>query len=279
MDLTNQIAESDATGFDRGLYADIRSTFRAPVVNSIWRTLLANEPALTRHIWGQTKPAFETREFAAFSVAFRDRILSAVEPDAPRYEPADVGLDPAAVTELRGQLAAFDAVAPRLAVLFALVTRRLDGRPVGTENVGEAAAAPFPEWLDADRGRPPTMVSHDEARAVIPDDVAGDFGEMVPSVYRCLAQWPAYLERASADLRPVLGGESFRETRRDAFGLVETYLDPDGLAAVGATPETVDGLRDLFGTFLDGGREILPLLHVYAATVGAAGERRGVAFP
>lgn len=288
MDPTEQIPEADATGFQRGLYADVRATFRTPLVNSIWRTLLANEPELTRYVWGQTKPAFETREFAAFSVAFRDRILSAIEPDLPRYGPSNVDIDPAEFAELRGQLAAFDVVAPRLALLFALVTRRLDGRPVGTEDVGEAAAAPFPAWLDADRGRPPTMVSHEEARAAVPDDLARDFGEMVPSIYRCLAQWPTYLERADGDLRPALGSASYRDARQDAFGLVETYLDrlpytprldPDGLAAVGTAPETIDELGDLFQMFLEGAREVLPLLHVYTATVGAVGERRGLAFP
>lgn len=148
MDPTDQLSAADAAGLQRGMYADIRTTFRAPIVNSIWRTLSANEPELARYLWGQTKPAFETREFAGFSVAFRDRIISAVEPELPRYDPEDVDVDPAGFAELRGQLATFDTVAPRLAVLFALVTRRLDGRPVGT---GEAAAAPFPAWLDADR--------------------------------------------------------------------------------------------------------------------------------
>jgi hypothetical protein len=69
--------------------------------------------------------------------------------------------------------------------------------------------------------------------------------------------------------------------------LVETYLDrlpytprldPDGLAGIGVTEGTVADLRDLFGTFLEARREILPLLHVYAATVGATGERRGSRF-
>jgi len=111
---------------------------------------------------------------------------------------------------------------------------------------------------------------------------------MIPSIYRCLAQWPTYLERADADLRPALESAPYREARRDAFGLVETFLDrlpytpsldPDGLAAVGTAPETVDDLRNLFGTFLESSKEILPLLHVYAATVGTAGERRRFAFP
>lgn len=288
MDPTDQVYEADATDLQRGLYADIRETFRAPIVNSIWRTLVAHEPELTRYVWGQVKPAFETRAFAAFTVAFRDRALSAVEPDLPRYEPADVDLDPAAFTELRGQAATFDAVAPRLAVLFCLMDRRLNDRPVGTGAAGEAAAAPAPDWLDHDRGRPPSMLPQEEARAAMPDDLAGGFGEMVPSVYRCLAQWPSYLDRAREDLRPAVESEAFEDARTDAVDLAETYLDrlpytprvdPDGLAGVGAAEEAVEELRELFSTFRAGGEELLPLLCVYAATVGAAGQRDALAFP
>lgn len=288
MDPTEQVYEADATDRQRGLYTDIRETFRAPIVNSIWRTLVAHEPALTRYAWGQVKPAFETREFAAFTVAFRDRVLSAAEPDLPRYDPVEVDLDPAAFTELRGQAATFDAVAPRLAVLFCLMDRRLHDRPVGTETGGEASTAPFPGWLDRDRGRPPSMLPQDEAREAMPDDLAGGFGGMVPSVYRCLAQWPPYLDRAWADLRPVVESDAFGDARTGAFDLAETYLDrlpytprvdPDALEGVGADEETVGELRDLFSTFRDGGERLLPLLSVYAATVDAAGERRALTFP
>jgi hypothetical protein len=257
-------------------------------VNSIWRTLVANEPELTQYIWGQVKPAFQTREFAAFTVAHRNRVIATVGADLPEYDPADPGVDPAAFTELREQLATFDVVSPRLTVLFCLLHRRVNDRPVGTERAGESATAPFPEWLDADRGRPPTMVSQQKARSAVPADLASGFGEMVPSVYRCLAQWPAYLERAAADLQPVIESRKYADASRNAFDLAETYLDrlpytpridPDGLAGQGADTGTIEELCDLFETFLSGGKKVLPLLHIHAATVGAAGERRTLAFP
>jgi hypothetical protein len=288
MDPTAQLFEAEAPDLQRGLYADIRETFRAPIVNSIWRTLSAHDPALTRYVWGQLKPAFETREFAAFSITFRDRVLAAAEPDIPRYDPAGLDLDPAAFTELRGQAATFDAVAPRLAVLFALLDRRLNDRPVGTEAGGEAATAPFPSWLDRDRGRQPTMLPQDQARDALPPEIAAGFGEMVPSVYRCFAQWPAYLDRAVADLEPILDSAALSTARTEAVDLVETYLDrlpysprvgPEGLAGVGVEEETVTELRDFIGTFRAGGEELMPLLHIYAATLGAEGERDALSFP
>lgn len=287
MDPTVQVFEADATPLQRGLYDDVRTTFRAPIVNSIWRTLVAHEPDLARYVWGQIKPVFETREFAAFTVAFRDRVLAAAGSDLPLYDPGDVDLDPAAFTELRGQLATFDVVAPRLAVLFCLMDRRLHDRPVGTDVSGAAATEPFPAWLDRDRGRPPSMVSQEETRAVLPDDLGGSFGEMVPSIYRCLAQWPSYLERSTTDLQSVFESVAFDDVGTVAFDLAETYLDripytprvdPSGFVDVGEDEMTVAELRDLFETFRAGGEAVLPLVHVYAATVGSEGEREGLVF-
>lgn len=288
MDPTEQVYEADATPVQRGLYADIKTTFRAPIVNSIWRTLVAHEPDLAVYIWGQVKPAFQTREFGALSIAVRDRILSAVEHDLPHYEPADVDLEPSAWTELRSQATTFDVVGPRLAVLFTLMDRRLREGDTGTTPGGRNTTAPFPTWLDRDRGRPPTMVSQSDARAVMPDTLAEEFGEMVPSVYRCLAQWPPFLDRAASDLRPLVESADVDDARSDAVELVETYLDrlpytprvdPEALAAVGADEATIAELQDLFATFRAGGETVLPRLHVYPATVGAAGERESLAFP
>lgn len=288
MDPTEQVYEADATPVQRGLYADIRTTFRAPIVNSIWRTLVAHEPDLAVYIWGQVKPAFQTREFAALSIAVRDRVLSAVEHDLPHYEPADVDLEPSAWTELRGQAATFDVVGPRLAVLFCVMDRRLQGGDTGTVPAGRNSTAPFPPWLDRDRGRPPTMVSQAEARAVMPEALADGFGEMVPSVFRCLAQWPTFLDHAATGLRPLVESTDFEDARSDVFDLVATYLDrlpytprvdPEALADVGADEAAIAALQELFTTFRAGGETVLPLLHVYPATVGAAGERERLAFP
>ena len=288
-DPTEQVYEDEATGWQAGLYTDIRETLRAPIVNSIWRTQLYHAPDVLRYVWGQLKPVFETRAFAEFSVAYRDTLLSAVDDGLPSYDPAAVGLEPAAFTELRGQLATFDAVSPRLAVLFVLMDRRLHGEPVGSEFEGSrAATAPFPDWLDADRGRPPTMLPQDRARERLPEALTGDFGDMVPSIYRCLAQWPAYLEQSWSDLEPVLDSEAYERAREEAFELVEQHLDrlahepavdPETLERHGVDRETVEGLQGLFGTFRAGGETVLPHLCLHATAVGAEGERAGLAGP
>jgi hypothetical protein len=289
MDPTKQLYEPEAHGWQHGLYADIKRTLRAPIVNSIWRTQMFHTPQFLRYAWGQLKPVFETREFAAFTVAYRDTLLTAVESELPGYDPATVNLAPSAVTELHGQLATFDVVSPRLIVLFKLMDRRLNDQAVGTnvEDAGEAATAPFPERLDRDRGRPPTMLPQDKSRAAMPDTLAGNFDEMVPSIYRCLAQWPSYLERAWNDLAPLLQSDAFETAREEALDLADTYLDrlastprvdPATLTEMGFDESTIGELQDLFAMFNANGSKVVPILPVYAATVGAAGKRDVLTF-
>ncbi|WP_415380237.1 halocarboxylic acid dehydrogenase DehI family protein [Halosimplex sp. TS25] len=289
MDRSKQVYEADASGWQRGLYDDVEATLRAPTVNSIWRIQMHHVPEFLRYAWGQIKPVYQTREFAAFSVAYRDTLLSGVDDGLPRYDPASVDVSPSAFTELRGQLATFDAVSPRLIVLFKLMYRLLNGRSVGSDaGDASAATAPFPEWLDDGRGRPPTMLSQDDARAVLPEDLEASLGDMVPSIYRVLAQWPSYLERAWTDLEPMFRGEPYVAAQTDALELADTFLDrlpytprvdPDALTEMGFDDETISEVQDLYETFIDVGTRVVPRLPVFAATVDAAGERDALTFP
>ncbi|PSP75784.1 hypothetical protein BRC86_02825 [Halobacteriales archaeon QS_3_64_16] len=291
MDTTKQLYETEASGWQRGLYDDIQHTFRAPTVNWIFRTTMANYPDFLRYAWGQLKPLYTTRAFARFSTAYRDAVLSTIE-DAtplPTYRRAALGIAPAEYRELRGQVGTFDVVAPRLALLFEVCDRALRGEPIGTEPEEDyAATAPFPAGLDRDRGRLPTMIDADS----VPDGLVGtvdsiqDFHGLddgLPSIYRCLCQWPAYLDRAWADLEPVVRGEGFEQAcaeasdRTDAFVDATPYqprLDPDSLRAAGFDDDVISDLQGLFEEFNGGAIEtVIPALPVYAATLDASGRR------
>lgn len=301
MDIDKQLYGSEATGWQRGVYEDAKATFRAPVVNWIFRTLMANEPEFTRYLWGQVKPAFQTRAFGRYSVAYRDAVLSATEEYAKgtgedgddsgisQYRRADLDLRPAEFRELRGQAATFDVVAPRLAALFEIVDRSLHDESVGSAGSEEAAATePMPQWLDRDRGLSPTMVGADS----VPEEVADTvdrirefhgLDEGLPSIYRCLAQWPAYLRTAWDDLEPNLESESFDRACERASEETDAFVDsllypprlsPDDLESRGMDAEAVSELQVLFETFNRGPIEtVLPALHVYATTLGVSGRR------
>ena len=292
MDATVQLLEHEATGWKAGTYDDIRRTLRAPLVNSVWRVAMAHEPELFRHAWHQLAPVFTTRRFAAFSVAYRDAVLSGV--DAAELDPSGLDISPAELTELRGQLATFDVVAPRLAVAFETCDRLLNGGRVATDPAtGRAATAPYPEPLDADRGRPVTLAGMDESAERAPEPVAAvrdyhDLGPMLPSIHRCLAQWPDAFDALWARLEPTFTASGYDDATDDAAALLDTFvrglptapaLTPAELDAAGFEADAAVALADHFADFNANAGGVLPTLHAYAATVGAAGERTALQFP
>lgn len=289
MDTSRQVYEADATGAVAGVYADVQQTFRAPVVNWIFRTLAANDPEVTRLLWAQVKPIFGTRAFGEFTVDWRDAVLSAVEDDAPRYRASDVDVSPAEWREMRGQLATFDVVVPRLAVFFEVVHRSLRGEAVGSNpRADRAATEPLPPWLDRDRGRAPTMAAFDDPPSSVRDEVEAiqrfhGFESGLPSIYRCLVQWPSLLRQVWADTEPVLASDAFDAACEAAGESTGTFVEelayrprltPADLANAGVADATVTALDDLFADFARGPVEtVLPAVPVFAASVGAAGER------
>ncbi|MWG34607.1 halocarboxylic acid dehydrogenase DehI family protein [Halomarina oriensis] len=284
MDTSRQLYANEATGWRRGVYDDVRETFRAPVVNWIFRTVMANDPELTRYAWGQVKPLFETRGFARLSVAYRDAVLSAL--DVPTYRRTEAGVSPAEFAELRGQLATFDVVAPRLAVLFETMDRALHDEHDPSPPDERWATGAFPDWLDRDRGAPPTMVdTPPEELADTVDSIRAfhGFEESLPSIYRCLAQWPTFLDTLWSDLDPVFEGEGFDRALAETTDLVDEFvgttpyrprLAPADLRGVGVDDTTIEGVQGLFREFNTGPVEtVLPALPAFAASVDASGER------
>jgi hypothetical protein len=287
MDTSLQLHESAATGWKRGLYDDIKRTFRAPLINWIFRTAMANQPAFTRYAWGQIKPIFETRAFARFTVEYRDALLSAFDdPESiPRYRPVELGIAPAEFRERRRQLATYDIVAPRLAVLFETMDRGLHGDLDPDPPDDRDVTAPFPTGLDRDRGHPPTLV--DDPPAAITDtidDIRSFHGldDQLPSIYRTLAQWPSALETTWNDIEPRFESDDF-VAARDATGeRVDEFiadvpytpqLAPETLASL-FDEEVVTDAQTLFRTFSgDTIETILLTLPVFAATVDAEGAR------
>ncbi|WP_324665015.1 halocarboxylic acid dehydrogenase DehI family protein [Haloarcula sediminis] len=291
MDRSDQLYEMAATGWQRGVYDDVQRTFRAPIVNWIWRTTMANYPDFCRHLWAQVKPLFETKAFARFSVRYRETVLSAIEREVeiPTYRRSELGVAPAEYTELRGQLATFDIVAPRLAVLFRVTNRTLHDEPVGADlEPDRAATAPFPAWLDSDRGRAPSMVPVDEFDEDIAETAAAlqdfhGFDDGLPSIYRCLAQWPVLFNTLWADLGSVLQHEPYERACGRADDLTDAFVDsapyspglaPDALRAQGFDEALIEDVQGLFREFDEGALDdVIPGLHLWAATVDAVGER------
>lgn len=292
MDTSAQLYEVDATDWKRGLYDDIRETFRAPFINWIFRTTMANYPEFLRYAWPQIKPVFETQAFATFSITYRDTVLSSVENGSepiPVYRRFDTDIAPAEFGELRNQLTTFDVVAPRLALLFEIMDSGLHADPIGQNHAtNRAATAPYPDWLDADRGTEPTMTPFDEFPQSVSEtaDALQRFhgiDEGLPSIYRCLAQWPDYFTRAWDDLEPAFTGGGFDDAVNQANRLVSEHVDeipsspqiaPADLRDQGFSEDLIDDVQNLFREFNSGAIEsVVPAIHVFAATLDVEGER------
>jgi hypothetical protein len=293
MDIDKQLYDIDATGWKRGLYDDIKRTFRAPFINWIFRTNMANHPELFRTLWFRVKPVFTTGAFARFTVRFRNEVLSKCEENGelPTYRRDDLGLCPSEYRELQEQLATFDIVAPRLAVLFEVLDRMLHDEPVGDRSEDRAAVTePYPDWLDENRGKRPTMIGVQEVpaeleRTLAPIHEFHGYDESLPSIYRCAAQWPEYLEAVWDDLAFVLEEEAFGELHEDTYALTREHarripyqpqITLDCLERAGFDEGKVSGMKELFRVFNRGriaAHTVIPLLLVFAATVGAEGLR------
>ena len=291
MDTSEQLYEQEAAGWKRGLYTDVKRTFRAPIVNWIFRTTIANYPEFLRYAWGQVKPAFQTKQFGITSVEYRDTVLSELDAETtlPRYRRDDLDIAPAEYSELRGQLATYDIVASRLAVLFELVDRSLNGESVGaTPDRTTVATAPLPAWLDRDRGQPPTMAGFDEAPDELEEIVPAirsfhGLDEGLPSIYRTITQWPGFLVPLWTDVGGVLDSEDFSMATAEAKAVVSDYVDslpytpqlsPKALQRRGLSDEAITDLQDLFREFNRGAIEtVIPTLPIYAYTVDSEGLR------
>ncbi|WP_254525799.1 halocarboxylic acid dehydrogenase DehI family protein [Natrinema caseinilyticum] len=290
MDLSDQLYEQEATGWQAGLYDDIKETFRAPVVNWIFRVTSANAPDLLRYAWGQVKPVFETRAFAEYSVAYRDTLLTGVtdEFDLRPYRIEELDVGPSEYRELRGQLETKDIVAPRLAVLFELLDRALSERPIGhSADERRAATGPYPQWLDRDRGRSLTMIGHDDVPAELQDVIseikdAHPFSEGLGTIHRVIAQWPSFMRRAWNDIGPILSTDAYGAVRAESEAVTEAFVDstpyrvrlsPDDLERAGIDGGTVDGFIDFFDDFESPARSAIPTLPLYAALADASGRR------
>lgn len=287
----DELHEEDATGWKRGLYEDAKDTFRAPVVNALFRFPMAQYPDFLRYAWGQVKPIFQTEAFGQFTVTYRDLLLSGLEDEVglPTFTPGELGMPPGEFRELQGQAATFDIVAPRLAALMELYDTTVHGRPVGsTPSTDLSAVAPLSPTFDRERGLPTTLLTVEEmpqSLSEVADDVRAfhGFDEGLATVHLSLAQWPEYFAPAWNHLEGFLRSQAYDSLREREEQCVEDFLEsipyrprlsPADLREVGIEEDTIDGVQALFEWFNHGPpRTVIRTLPMYAAMVDADGPR------
>lgn len=286
------LSERDATGWKYGLYQDVKRTFRTPIVNAIIRTPMSAAPEVTRYVWGQAKPVFETRAFGEFAAAYREALIEPVEAtfDLPTYNPGNLGLSPGEFRELRGQLYAQVVVYPRLEIMIELLDRGVHGESIGGDpDRRRAATEPLDDDVDRDFLREPTLLDFEDVpealEPLVPElQEHHGFDDGLATLHRCLAQWPAFLGMAWDDVHPVMTSEAYEGGVDRAYDLATEFVDglayapriaPEDLQRLGADDDEIERIQGLADTFARGPpRSVFRSIPLYAALVGANGPRQ-----
>jgi hypothetical protein len=201
------ITEQAATGTIAEIFADIRDTLDVEVVNLIWRHL-ATMPGALEWVWGSLKPLYQ-----GLAIALAEHIRHGLElPEVPAISHdtlLSAGIDGPARASIRAVLDSYHYTNALALVCFSAFLARFEG------------AGPLPEATPplvgdngssarTDRVALPRLVPITEmppALANLIHELNG-FGEdsdpdLVASMYRHLAHWPAYLAVVRTLLVPL----------------------------------------------------------------------------
>lgn len=253
-----EVSEAEASGAVARLYEEIRRALRSPNVNLIYR-LLASRPEYLAAAWQQIGPNLASRYLER--EAERLRGLAALEVGSAgaslRRGPEALGVGPADLDRIRAVVDLFNYANPKNLIVVTALRLAFDGRPIpGRGDAGDrqpVPEGPIPDvevrLLDVDRVPP-------EVRALLAEIAAASAtAGAMPSVYRALANWPAFLRASWPALRPFVVSPAFAartrhlvaEAERSALALpypvslstadTERLVGPDAARAIGTTLE------------------------------------------
>lgn len=201
------ITEADATGDTAALYADIRATLGVPVVNLIWRHL-ATMPDALPWAWTSLKPLYESGAIAAEADALRSSI------DLPTDIAASIELSQSTLTaagisepelaRITMVLRSYDRSNTLNIIAVNTLGASLQGRSGNTERSPITTSGRPPETIT---GEMPIVLSLSDmppnTRSLV--ETLNTFGartDILPTMYRHLAHWPAFLALIHVLLAP-----------------------------------------------------------------------------
>lgn len=235
-----ELSERNAPPSVRAVYAGLREAAVAPIAALIWRHI-ATYPGMLEACWASLKPAFESGQLP--SIAWRIAKQTTPEGLLPRIEPhaqVALGITSDDAATIRAVVEAYNRANPvnLLAVLtlLARLESNAQSRP---------SSAPAHTPLEAITRALPRMTPPGEmspnVRWLLNDLRLGDrthLDPVVPSLYRHLTNWPAYLGTLHIALAP-----RFRDgSMSDAIGRVEKAMAAEA-AVLGSQIEPIQELQ------------------------------------
>lgn len=252
------ITEADATGEVADLYGDIRATLGVPVVNLIWRHL-AVFPGALPWAWESLKPLYASGAVTAQAAALRSGLAVPALPGLSRPALAAAGLGQDDLLQINMILRSYErSNAMNIVALGALLARLEGTAPMSGQTAPDTPDRPAESPV---AGNMPSLLTLDamppHVRTLVQDlNRIGGRDEILASMYRHLANWPAYLAlvhtliapfAASDRLEPLIV-EVIAEGRRRAGQMAQ------GLARPALTPagDVQADMRAALALFIDG---------------------------
>jgi len=273
--LITEVLEKDASGEIAHIYAEIRRLWGVPNVTTIVRHV-ASVPGALEWYWSIIGPANECGDFQEAALEMVDTL--ATEPMRPLPELAlrAMGVDASAERQLQDVYAAYDRN-NRPNLLFVCVLRQLL-RGALTDGTYEGAGT---EWIPP--AEAPSLVRMVQADEMAPDLLAlaqaiGSWGfpegtAFLPGVYRHLANWPAYLSYAGAQIWPYLeSGEILKagtDIANDAAVAADAFIERLPSAGVGLAPPEAEQAEHMLAV-LDSLTQKVPEMIVICKLLGDA---------
>ena len=196
------ITEAEATGDIAQLYADIRASLRAPVVNLIWRHF-ATLPGGLAWAWETVRPLYHDGSITAQAAALRASLRISTPRNLSDQALKDAGLDSDDLTTISMILSSYERTNSMNIISLGALLASIEGR---TATLDEQA--PAPSNGGSVEGEMPKPLTLAEMPADVRDLVQrlhriGPADDIVPTMYRHLSHWPGYLKLVHDVLAPL----------------------------------------------------------------------------
>lgn len=252
-DPVSALRETDARGEAATIFADIRQTLGVGVVNLIWRHL-AVMPGALPWAWNTLKPLY-LGPLDGHAEAVRRTISLPIVPRMSDDVLLAAGVGTEAQSTIKDILASYHHTNALALVAFSALLARVEKPALvqtpHAEPCDGAAAAPR---RDLPAIIPMTQIPPEVTRLVEELNTFGGDGspELVASMYRQLAHWPAYLALARTLLAPLEADGHLRTLTRDVRALGHAHGSTLAISLPQAPPpaECASQVIDAFRMFL-----------------------------
>lgn len=274
----SEVLEEHAEGDLKGIFEDIRRTFRVPVVSLVFGAL-ATQPDYLRVAWRQLHTNVQTLYFEEQADEIRRFAVSSMSEIGELRTPAsDDGISKV--------LSVFHYVNPKVLLGVSALRSSLLGQlprasvlPAAQKRQVVAGTAPgMPNIMIIDQ------VTGDEQLGRVFDDIKSVSSTgMVDSEYRALAAWPDYLEGAWSSVKPRLTTPEYRRATRELRWMADEAVlgfpfrmdaTPHTLRHAGLSEQQIDTVRSLLDRFYRAASESVANVAVFAT--GIQGKREAL---